>query len=65
MHLWANFQASDWPDIFRRAVKTAIQVSLALLVATNLTDVDISALQTIGVAGLTAGLTVINNALAP
>ena len=65
MNLWANFLSSDWPDIFRRAVKTAIQVSLALLVATNLTDVDISALQTIGVAGLTAGLTVINNALTP
>ena len=65
MNLWINFLGSDWPDVFRRALKTAIQVSLALLVATNLTGLDVNVLQTIGVAGLTAGLTVINNALVP
>ena len=65
MNLWANFRSSDWDDVFVRAIKTAIQVSLALLAATNLIDLDIEVLQIIGVAGLSAGLAVINNALAP
>ena len=65
MNLWANFRSSDWDDVFVRDITTAIQVSLALLAATNLIDLDIEVLQIIGVAGLSAGLAVINNALAP
>ena len=65
MNLWANFKASEWDDVFVRAVKTAAQVGIALLMATNLIGLDVDVLQTIGVASLAAGLSVINNALAP
>ncbi len=65
MNLWANFLASEWDDVLKRAAKTALQVGIALLMATNLAGLDVDTLETIGVASLAAGLSVINNALSP
>lgn len=47
-------------DYAERALWTAIETGLAIVIGTNLLNIDIDSLQTAGVSALSAGLTVIS-----
>ena len=53
----------DVKAILVRAVVTAVEAVLAVLLSTGLTDLDATGVQTAVVTGLAAGLSVIYNAL--
>ena len=53
----------NWKDIGIRAAKTAVQVFLAALPANALLSTSLDVFQMAGLAGLSAGVAVIYNAL--
>ena len=50
----------NFKDYAERAIWTAIETGLAIVIGTNLLNIDIDSLQTAGVSALSAGLTVIS-----
>lgn len=53
----SQHEIKEWGS---RALWTAIEAGIAVLIAANLMDFDVSTLQAAGVAALSAGLTVIS-----
>ena len=53
----------DVRAILVRAVVTAVEAVLAVLLSTGLTDLDATGVQTAAVTGIAAGLSVVYNAL--
>lgn len=53
----------NYKKIFTRAVVTAIEAALAVLLASGLTDLSPDALEAVAVTGAAAGLSVIYNSL--
>ena len=60
---WTGRSDMDYGKIIVRAVVTAFEAALAVLLATGLTDLSAEVYQGVLVAGLAAGLSVIYNAL--
>ncbi len=50
----------DAKDYIERAVWTAIETALAVIIGTNLMDIDLDTLQAAGISGLSAALTVMS-----